>query len=55
MQVRWCKIVSSHFSVNNGIKQGEVMSPVLFTVYLDNLLKILRQRNIGCKISATYL
>ena len=31
------------------------MSPVLFTVYLDNLLKDLRQRNIGCKIGATYL
>ena len=31
------------------------MSPVLFTVYLDNLLTILKQRNIGCKIGATYL
>ena len=31
------------------------MSPVLFTVYLDNLLKNLRQRNIGCKIGTTYL
>ena len=31
------------------------MSPVLFTVYLDNLRNILKQRNIGCKIGATYL
>ena len=50
MQVRWGEIVSSQFSVSNGVKQGGVMSPVLFTVYLDNLLKILRQRNIGCKL-----
>ena len=55
MQVRWGEIVSSQFSVSNGVKQGGVMSPVLFTVYLDNLLKNLRQRNIGCKIGATYL
>ena len=27
----------------------------LITVYLDNLLKILKQRNSGCKIGATYL
>ena len=39
----------------NKSKQSGVMSPVLFTVYLYNLLKILKQRNIGCKIGATYL
>ena len=55
MQVRWGEILSSQFSVNNGVKQGGIMSPVLFTVYLDNLLKILKKRNIGCKIGATYL
>ena len=30
---------------------GGVLSPVLFTVYIDNLLKTLKQRNIGCEIS----
>ena len=44
MQVRWGEIVSSQFSVSNEGKQGGAMSPVLFTGYLDNLLKI------GCKI-----
>ena len=55
MQVRWGEIVSIQFSVRNGVKRGGVMSPVLFAVYLDNLLKNLRQRNIGCKIGAAYL
>ena len=55
MQVRWGKIVSSQSFVSNGVKQGGVMSPVLFTVYLDNLLNILKQRDIGCKFGATYL
>ena len=41
MHVRWGEIISSQFSVSNGVNQGGVMSPVLFTVYLDNLLKIL--------------
>ena len=34
---------------------GGVLSPVLFTVYLDNLLKTLKQRNIECKIGNSYL
>ena len=55
MQVRCCEIVSSQCSVSNGVQQSGVMSPVLFTVYLDNLLKILKQRNIGSKIGITYL
>ena len=38
-----------------GLNRGGVLSPVLFTVYLDNLLKTLKQRNIGCKIGNSYL
>ena len=41
--------------INNGVKQGGVLSPILFTVYIDNLIKILKQRNIGCKISNKWL
>ena len=41
MQMRWGEIVSSQFYVSNGVKQSGVMSPVLFRVYLDDLLKIL--------------
>ena len=29
----------SKFNVVNGIKQGRVLSPILFTVYTDGLLK----------------
>ena len=37
------------------IKQGGVLSPILFTVYLDSLIKTLKQRNIGCKIGNKFL
>ena len=55
MQVTWGEIISKQFPIGNGVKQGGVLSPVLFTVYLDNLLKTLKQRNIGCKIGNSYL
>ena len=41
MQVRW-------HSVSNGIRQSGVLSPVLFTVYLDNLLIDLERLGVGC-------
>ena len=55
MQVRWGEVLSKHFPVGNGVKQGGVLPPVLFTVYLDNLLKTFKQRNIGRKIGNSYL
>jgi len=35
MQVKWGTNYSSHFTVTNGVRQGGVLSPYLFAVYLD--------------------
>ena len=32
----------------NGVKQGEVLSPTLFIVYTDGLLKRLDDTRVGC-------
>ena len=36
------------FSATNGIRQGGVISPVLFCVYIDELLKRLEREGHGC-------
>ena len=36
--VNWNGECSSTFSVGNGVKQGGVLSPVLFTVYLGSII-----------------
>ena len=54
MQVRWGEILSKQFKVGNGVKRGGILSPRLFTVYLANLLKTLKQHNIGCKIGYSF-
>ena len=33
----WAGIISDYFSVHGGVRQGVVLSPVLFCVYIDNL------------------
>ena len=46
-KVRWGQKVSSEFSVSNGVKQGGVLPPILFAVYIDELLIPLKESNLG--------
>ena len=48
MKVRWGHSVSNSFHVSNGVRQGGVLSPVLFAVYLDGLLEELADCGCGC-------
>ena len=47
---RWKGHKSGLFSTSNGIRQGGVISPILFCVYLDELLLRLENQGIGCCI-----
>ncbi len=48
LRVKWKNIVSNDFNVCNGVKQGGVLSPVLFAVYMDVLLRQLKYSRVGC-------
>ena len=39
---------SEYFKVTNGVRQGGVLSPILFTIYLDSLLECLQASGRGC-------
>ena len=54
-RVVWNSHVSDYFSISNGVKQGGVISPVMFNLYLDNLLISLKQSVLGCHINGTYM
>ena len=50
MHIRWGNTFSTSFCVSNGVKQGGVISPVLFKVYMDDLSCALNRSNIGGRI-----
>ena len=54
LRVKWGSVMSESFTVMNGVKQGGVLSPVLFAVYTDGLLLRLQESGIGCHIGGHY-
>ena len=46
--VSWDGASSDSFNVSNGVRQGGVLSPVLFTIYMDMLLNKLKKCGVGC-------
>ena len=48
MCVRWGSSISSFFRVSNGVRQGCILSPHLFNVYVDDLSQILNRCRTGC-------
>jgi len=47
-RVRWNGCFSDFIDVNNGVKQGGILSPILFCVYLDTLILKLVNSGVGC-------
>ena len=49
MCIKWGKI-SAYFNVFNGVRQGGVLSPKLFAIYVDDLSQNLAMCKSGCYI-----
>ena len=52
--VKWGRSRSQQFRIVNGTRQGSVLSPSLFSLYMDELLVKLRRLGIGCHISGIF-
>ena len=55
MRVKWNGSLSETISASNGVKQGGVLSPWLFTVYLDQLIIALKELGIDCHLNGMFV
>ena len=55
INVNWNGCVSNVFKTQNGVKQGGVLSPILFTIYFDELLSNLESSGVGCFVGNTFM
>jgi hypothetical protein len=47
--------MSDYFLAKNGVKQGGVLSPVQFCLYIDDMLVTLSEAGVGCFIGYTFV
>ncbi len=51
----WGNVRSHRFEPIKGVKQGGVLSPILFSIYMDELLLRLKKSGIGCHIGNVFV
>ena len=55
LRIHWNGVYSNVFYVTNGVKQGGVLSPILFGLYLDKLIDALRKSGYGCYVGPYFV
>ena len=53
--VRWNGQESRFFPISNGVKQGAILSAILYCIYTNGIFQELRRSNIGCFIGRNYV
>lgn len=53
--VCWNAVYSRTFAIKNGVRQGGILSPTLFCIYIDELLIRLARSAVGCHIGSNFL
>jgi hypothetical protein len=54
IRTQWIGEYSAYFGASNGIRQGSIASPILFIVYLDEMLQRLERDGTGCWLGNKY-
>ena len=55
MYIRWDDANSIKFNVSNGVRQGGILSPKFFNIYIKNLLDNFTALNLGCHFAGIFM
>ena len=55
MQVKWDNCLSAPFHISNGVRQGSIVSPILFYFYMNDLSNNLSSCKTGCMVGSTVM
>ena len=53
--MKWDNSFSEWFSVIAGVRQGGILSPDFYCLYVEDLIDILKAKNVGCHILSVFL
>ena len=53
--VRWNGCDSAPLKISSGVRQGGILSPVLFNLYSNSFITSLRKLNMGCHIGDIFM
>jgi hypothetical protein len=53
--VRWKGVDSRPYQVRQGVRQGGILSPILYKLYINGLLTSLEKNSIGMKIGTSFV
>lgn len=54
VNIKWGAIKSPNFNVSNGVKQGGILSPIMFVLYMDEMFIRLKATGYGCYIGRLF-
>ena len=50
IHINFNNFLSTSWTISNGLRQGGILSPALFSLYIDDILKEISDLRMGCKI-----
>ena len=53
--MRWGETLSEWFNIIAGVRQGGILSPVFYCIYVDDLVEILSETGVGCHLKDLFL
>lgn len=54
-KVKWVGGLSENFPINQGVRQGGILSTHLYKIYIDELLNILKSKRLGLRIGTVFI